>query len=884
MTELMKNRLMCSGFSLIALLVLLHAHAADAAAVLYSQPAYQSPVRGEPDDLLLLPGSGFASGDVVVYQAITDTTPPLLTPKSIPNVSNATQGVAEVISYANTPHSLTIMLPRSLDIGKSYALWVVNTNNQWSNGIKINDARPLWISPPYAFQSAQVGALPRQLKVVGRNMQAAPSQVTQIKLSQATNSGQPPIILSAINDGDASTAIEHYAAQADLPPNLPPGDYIVQVSRDGVSWSTLSGQKFSVRPDPKPSTEFFVKNYGCQPNDGKDDVRCVKEAIKSASQDRAGGNVVFEPGVWNLISSAGLPYGAGIVVPLGVNLRGAGASNTTITRSAQWGSNIPPNSPNPTFSLMGQNQVEGFTFKDERIYTNNDWGSSMLQLGKIWYTIATDDSKVIRDVVISKNTFDKPFQAIVDGGLSIERLIVTNNEIGAFNIGLNIDGDANNLRDPFHLDDSVIAYNIFKPGSYMDVAIRQGTIASGIGASRRVDFSKNKADGTATRYFYKPATDPKGWRAAFFWHMRNNQEMVLVSQNQMSCTGDKTGDGEAVAIDNNHNSFGFDKAQTVRTATANSVRVRGPLQSKQNDKTLPAGYYNEHWVQIAEGPGVGQVRRVVSYTEDAGGVNITVTPAWNVIPEASSRLTMGLEIWQLYVVDNHVDHRKPPCLKSNRQDKPTTPTGGGVIGLWAQAADSSIEGNRQYDTSGILLHPAYSAVDPACPTCTSWTFLQYFLEVRNNLIDKEYDWHSDCSWSGIMTSYGASPTPGSPPPVTSYGVSIAGNTIIHADGFAGGAISFSPTWWDGPKPNQWKEVSNTLIYKNKIVDILGAAPVKKCAGSQIGRTGIELTAPTVSSTTLYSNDCETVSGVYLRDKGYLTKKAVKDGLANPCEK
>jgi hypothetical protein len=48
--------------------------------VLYSSAAYQSPVRADSDDLLLLPGYGFADGDVVVYRALADTTPPLGAP------------------------------------------------------------------------------------------------------------------------------------------------------------------------------------------------------------------------------------------------------------------------------------------------------------------------------------------------------------------------------------------------------------------------------------------------------------------------------------------------------------------------------------------------------------------------------------------------------------------------------------------------------------------------------------------------------------------------------------------------------------------------------------------------------------------------------------
>src|SRR5262245_49264294 len=78
---------------------------------IYSSPAHQSPVRAEPDDLLMLPGADFAAGDVVVYQAIGNTTQPLVTPTSVPTSSTDVEGVAPVVSFANVPNSLTVRLP-----------------------------------------------------------------------------------------------------------------------------------------------------------------------------------------------------------------------------------------------------------------------------------------------------------------------------------------------------------------------------------------------------------------------------------------------------------------------------------------------------------------------------------------------------------------------------------------------------------------------------------------------------------------------------------------------------------------------------------------------------------------------------------------------------
>jgi hypothetical protein len=110
---------------------------------IFNQPAYESPVRGDPGDLLMLPGDGFATTDTVVYQALTDTTQPLAAPTAIPTTSDVNTGVAPVVSVLNVPHSLTVSLPATLQTDQSYVIWVRNANGEWSNGIRINDARPL---------------------------------------------------------------------------------------------------------------------------------------------------------------------------------------------------------------------------------------------------------------------------------------------------------------------------------------------------------------------------------------------------------------------------------------------------------------------------------------------------------------------------------------------------------------------------------------------------------------------------------------------------------------------------------------------------------------------------------------------------------------------
>jgi hypothetical protein len=160
---------------------------------------------------------------------------------------------------------------------------------------------------------------------------------------------------------------------------------------------------------------------------------------------------------------------------------------------------------------------------------------------------------------------------------------------------------------------------------------------------------------------------------------------------------------------------------------------------------------------------------------------------------------------------------------------------------------------------------------------------QTALEIRSNSVDGEYAWSSDCSESGITGSFAASPTPESPPPVLGFGVSISHNTIARADGFKGGAIDITSSWFRGPSPHDWPLVQNLLIFGNVLRDVSGPLPAANCRRAMRGRIGIRLDGPAnIHDAVLYGNKCENVD-IPLDDGAVRTNRICESQRRDRCE-
>lgn len=806
------------GYTLPLVLVaaLLPAMPANAGPVpeVFDTPHYQAPVRASPGDVLVIPGFGFEPGARVVYRRMTGSSVP--PPPAPPPASNsATTGMLEVIdvagdsdSFNNAPYSVAARLPVVMQAEEPYALWVQNPGaapGQWSEPIVINDPRPLFVSPGLTYETQSVGSNPRSLRVVGRNLEREmlifplPAQVRLSGPSVYTLTADPPL-----------PDLEHYVVDADLPRHLKAGTYTVELSLDGSTWYPVADNGLTVRKNPSQKPIFPVHGYAsgdhpCEPDDGIDDTWCIREALVDAALV-GGGEVFFEDGQWDLIDPElahapgilGNHTHIGLLVPRNVDLVGTHRELAKIVKHPEWDTLT-------VFTLMGDNEVSDLHFDEDVVGSAPTTNTSFLRLGNISWVSVPKPVDTVSEVAIHDTRFTDMQYAISDGGYPIEDLFITDNEFQVYNIALQIAGGTNH-RHTFTMQDAVIADNVFWPGDYVGAyndagAPTQGTIASGLGAGRRVDFSRNVANGAVNG----------GWRAAYFWHMRGSLEMQLVSENVGLCTSDKAGDGEFIAYDGNADFPGLEGQADVLDASPHDVVVSKPFRDPYKDwQKLNPGFYQDHWVVVVDGPGLGQARPISDYGL-SDEPSIKVDPPWDVTPvPKESKVVVVRAYWSTFTVGNEVDDSVAAgCAKTN----PIGVGKGGAMGWFGATFDSSFENNLQVEADGIGASSGYAGVEyfeyedaqgnPQQLYMGFRTQPIYANEIRGNVIDEEYRYNpgGQSSSGGIWLHYGAEPS--EPAPVLAFNLAVSHNDILRSDSVSyHGALTLRLSWYAGADPSQ----------------------------------------------------------------------------------
>ncbi len=829
----------------------------------------QSPVAVEPGGLLLLSGSGLKAQDRVAYLRLRpgDSTPPA--PAAWFGLPDSLAGFAEIVSVGDTPHSLVVRVPETLDPDATYALSVFADGAAYSNPVLVNDPRPLWFTPSEWRRTDRSGAA--TLRIVGRNLGPRYSRQMRIRLEGARTVPLPTARLWS-----RSPIVADYVLAGVLPASLPAGDYSVAVSVDGVRWVSVPDQRLHVGQSSSASASVSLGDAGfgaCRPDDGRDDSRCLSEALTHLAAIGAG-TLRIGAGTWDLLegNEAQLSAHEGLVVAEGIDLIGAGATRSRIVRHAGW----LDGPASPVLTLTGRNTLRGLHFDDKRSPAQRSRSGPTVRFGQLFYRGRAERKRMVEDLQILECRFTGGRHAMADAGLPLRRITIEDNEIRADDVGLWLGGNSRNLQDTFALQDAVVRRNRFFPGQSHDPARGTGSIATVIGAATRLDFSENVADGSASLRL--PGDSTSGWRAAFFSHLLGEQDRVLIAGNFASCSGDQAGDGEAIALDNNHNSFAYDSVRSVIAASPGSVKVAGPLRTRQRGQQIVKdSFYVGHWLQIVDGSGVGQSRRVESYSTDSDSDETSwhVAPAWETPPvPGHSRVQVARVMWQVYIVGNEIDHRSPLC--ANRRG----PSGqGGRIAIWAQTSDSVVAGNVQHGADGILWLQNYRPQAIAGMAAGSSLF-QYHLLIAGNKVFGERYLDSNCSQSGVQGWFGLPPGFEGVSPTLSYGVQISGNEIRSADGLGAAAITIQPGWAEGRRPQRSRLVRQTIVDRNEISGLPDRAAGGTCDRTDLGRAAISIAGrQSVFGTVLSGNRC---GGAGFRDTGESTRSLCRAKAALDC--
>ena len=107
----------------------------------------------------------------------------------------------------------------------------MNAKDERSNPVRVNDARPLWITPDQTYTTRSIANLPRILRSGRAQSQPMTGKETRVRLT-----GPRTYTLTAAS---GASALQRYVAQVDLPASMAAGEYTIEVSRDGATWVGL---------------------------------------------------------------------------------------------------------------------------------------------------------------------------------------------------------------------------------------------------------------------------------------------------------------------------------------------------------------------------------------------------------------------------------------------------------------------------------------------------------------------------------------------------------------------------------------------------------------------------------------------------------------------
>ncbi len=576
----------------------------------------------KPSKVFTINGEGLDSGLVTIAMAQDLTGASPLTP-----TSGWTS--AGIVQYDNKGNFVVVRFPSSLPAG-IYNVWVQNSFG-WSKPIKLNAPRAQFISEKEAWPGLEI-------ELVGRNFDGIEYGAltnTQIRLNNGTNTYSQTIV-----------SLNPYNVKFKITASTPTGSYNVNVSNDGgINWSKPSSEQIlSILPigrddynlgvawanDFNYDTIYNVVNNGVPVNSGTNvtaQVQAVIDLVKSK-----GGGVVYFPNGTYKISSVSLPSK--------VILAGQNMYLTQIQHSItpNQGVLIKAKNDGITNGVLGlYNLSLGLANTTDSVKCDFFWPNGGANCEKIF----VKKVNINYQPTIAKSKIGNGRGIIV---MANQRVLVANSRIVGWN--------ANNyffVKNYVTFKDNVVDNsNGIMVGSYAAYTFYENDSLNG--------------------HVPNNVSQHSGLSAHDFSYFGNNYVANI---------GGAGNDGEGLLVECPDGPVNYGSVTGGSNMSINAV-----AQSTTNPLAVPTTtYYGTLSVQIIDGRGLGQLRKVTSIT----GNTILVDKPWDVVPDNSSK-------WQLFFPNQNVTWYKN---KINN-------CGAGYI-MYGEWADGVVAENQATNSIGISL-------------------------------------------------------------------------------------------------------------------------------------------------------------------------------------
>ena len=567
-----------------------------------------------------------------------------------------------------------VTLAPELPAGSVYLLWA-RTPAGTSRPAVVNKAEAWWVGPDQARPG-------QTTSVYGRNLVAPGGTSSYLYAEPAAGGAGFWLPVASANP---------YKLDVMVPATLATGDYRLW-AHNGQGGKYGWADPLTLRvvaPWVRTGVVFNVRTYGAV-GDGVTDDQAAIFAATQAAQASPGSTVYFPAGAY-LVN-------AGFRTPAGVDWAGDGMSQSRIKVGPGFDKlNAPPGQEERYYSLLFGSGSQ-FEVRDLTL----DGGGSLngfLQ-GTLTYLRGSSDFRFTRTRLVA----DTPNALTGTQTYSPMDAHATNH---AFLTGCEFVTSGGvflgSSRQMFLDGNTFLGLD-----DCNELVTSWGGVGMSVTNNRAEDFDRTRPDGWAQGRFF---VTQGHWGPVQNVYLGGNRTEDF-SVRRLAWN---TNTGEQILLENGYHPYrGLAAAATATTATLPGLTAAAALDSG-----------NTVLVNVIDGRGLGQTRAVVGFDPATG--TVTLDRPWGVVPDATSRLTVGAVVDRVAVVGNTLDGKREDVLDPTFQSASTG------VSVWGDTRDLVVTGNTITDVmSGVGLWASQFG------TAAAYIFnTNYFSQVTKNMIGRD---------------------------------------------------------------------------------------------------------------------------------------------------